>query len=145
MLHRLRETAFALIPLALGTLWTVGLMYLFNLKFNLANVWGIPLIVGTAAEFGLNMTMRYMEGHRHGGPFVARSTVMAVIVNGLTTIAGFGSLMIAHHRGIFGLGLLLTIGATASLVSSLVVLPVLFRHLGRKAEEESQVIRLPAA
>jgi hopanoid biosynthesis associated RND transporter like protein HpnN len=145
MLRKVRETIFALIPLALGMLWTVGSMHLFDLKFNLANVWGIPLIVGTGAEFGLNMTMRYMEGRRHGGPFVARSTVMAVIVNGLTTIAGFGSLMIADHRGIFGLGLLLTIGMAASLISSLLVLPVLFRHLGHKVEEESQVIRLPAA
>jgi predicted RND superfamily exporter protein len=52
---------------------------------------------------------------------------MAVLVNGLTTIAGFGSLMVAHHRGVFGLGLLLTIGTTASLVAALVVLPVLLK------------------
>ena len=70
---------------------------------------------------------------------------MAVIVNGLTTIAGFGSLMVADHQGIFGLGLLLTIGAGTSLASSLLVLPVLIRHFGHKAEEESKVIRLPAA
>jgi len=145
MLRGLRQTICALVPLLLGMLWTVGLMYVFELKFNLANVWGIPLIVGTAAEFGLNITVRYMEGRGYGGPFVGRSTVMAVIVNGLTTIAGFGSLMIADHRGIFGLGLLLTIGTAASLVSSLIVLPVLIRHFGRRAEEESQVIRLPAA
>ncbi|MBI4588368.1 MAG: MMPL family transporter [Candidatus Rokubacteria bacterium] len=145
MLRRLRESILALIPLGLGMLWTVGLMHLFDLKFNLANVWGIPLIVGTAAEYGLNVVIRYMEGRRHGGPLVARSTVMAVIVNGLTTIVGFGSLMIADHRGIFGLGLLLTIGASASLASSLIVLPVLIRHFGHKVEEESKVIRLPAA
>lgn len=145
MLHRLREGLLALIPLALGMLWTVGLMHLFGLKFNLANVWGIPLIVGTSAEYGLNVTMRYLEGRHHGGPFLARSTVMAVIVNGLTTIAGFGSLMVADHQGIFGLGLLLTIGAGASLVSSLLVLPVLIRHFGHQVEEDSKIIRLPAA
>ena len=145
MLHRLRESLLALTPLLLGMLWTVGLMHLFGLRFNLANVWGIPLIVGTAAEFGLNITVRYMEGRRHGGPFVARSTVMAVIVNGLTTIVGFGSLMVADHQGIFGLGLLLTIGAGVSLVSSLLVLPVLLRNFGHTLEVESKVIRLPAA
>ena len=57
--------------------------------------------------------------------------VMAVLFNGLTTIAGFGSLMVAHHRGIFGLGLLLTIGACAALLASLVVLPVLIELFGR--------------
>jgi predicted RND superfamily exporter protein len=47
----------------------------------------------------------------------------------LTTIVGFGSLMLADHRGIFGLGLLLTLGTLASLVASLVVLPVLLRMI----------------
>ena len=36
---------------------------------------------------------------------------------GLTTIVGFGSLMIADHRGIFGLGLLLTLGTATSLIA----------------------------
>jgi predicted RND superfamily exporter protein len=53
---------------------------------------------------------------------------MAVVLNGLPTMAGFASLMVAHHRGIFGLGLLLTIGMIASLVASLIVLPVLLRR-----------------
>ncbi len=37
---------------------------------------------------------------------------MAVVLNGLTTIVGFGSLMISPP-GIFGLGLLLTSGRPA--------------------------------
>jgi predicted RND superfamily exporter protein len=56
--------------------------------------------------------------------------MMAVFVNGLSTIAGYGSLMLAAHRGIYGLGLLLTLGTTASLVAALVVLPVLLRLFG---------------
>ncbi len=133
MIRRLREAALALLPLALGLLWTIGLMHLFGLKFNLANVWGLPLIIGTSAEFGLNVVMRYMEGRAHGGPLVARSTVMAVALNGLTTMVGFGSLMIATHQGIFGLGLLLTIGSACGLVASLVVLPVILRLVTRAA------------
>ena len=52
---------------------------------------------------------------------------MAVLISGLTTIVGFGGLMMANHRGIFGLGLLLTLGSTMSLIAALVVLPVLLR------------------
>src|SRR4030095_16233683 len=36
MLRRLRETLIALLPLGLGLVWTVGLMWLFDLQFNLA-------------------------------------------------------------------------------------------------------------
>jgi hypothetical protein len=127
MLRRVRETLLALLPLALGLVWTAGLMNIFDLKFNLANVFGLPLILGASAEYGLNLVMRFMEGREHGGPLVARSTIMGVLVAGLTTIAGFGSLMLADHRGIYGLGLLLTLGTAASLFASLIVLPVLLR------------------
>jgi hopanoid biosynthesis associated RND transporter like protein HpnN len=131
MIRRWREAALAMLPLALGLLWTIGLMHLFELKFNLANVWGLPLIIGISAEFGLNVVLRYLEGRSHGGPLVARSTVMGVALNGITTMVGFGSLMVAAHRGIFGLGLLLTIGSACGLVASLVVLPVILRLVTR--------------
>ena len=130
MLRRVRETLLALLPLALGLTWTAGLMYCFDLQFNLGNVFGLPLILGAAAEYGLNIVIRFMEGRAHGGPLIARSTIMAVLVNGLTTIAGFGSLMLADHRGIYGLGLLLTLGTAASLVAALIVLPVVLRLAG---------------
>ena len=131
MLRRVRETLLALLPLGLGLVWTIGLMYVFDLKFNLGNVFGLPLILGAASEYGLNIVIRFMEGREHGGPLIARSTIMAVLVNGLTTVVGFGSLMLAHHRGIFGLGLLLTLGSAASLIAALIVLPVLLRLLHR--------------
>ena len=110
-------------------MWAFGLMYFFDLKFNMGNVFGLPLILGAAAEYGLNIVIRFMEGRDHGGPLIARSTMMAVLVSGLTTIVGFGSLMIADHRGIFGLGLLLTLGTATSLAAALVVLPVLLRMM----------------
>ena len=133
MIRRLRESALAMLPLVLGLVWTIGLMHVLGLKFNLANVWGLPLIIGTSAEFGLNVVMRYMEGRRYGGPLVARSTVMAVALNGVSTMVGFGSLMVAAHRGIYGLGLLLTLGMACGLVASLVVLPVILRLVTREA------------
>jgi len=52
-----------------------------------------------------------------------------VALSGITTIVGFGSLMIADHQGIFGLGLLLTLGSACGLVASLLVLPVILKML----------------
>jgi uncharacterized protein len=145
-LRRFRETGLALLPLGLGLMWAFGLMYFFKLQFNMGNVFGLPLILGAAAEYGLNIVMRFREGRDHGGPLIARSTMMAVLVSGLTTIAGFGSLMIADHRGIFGLGLLLTLGTTTSLIAALIVLPVLLKALpGRPAAATSPVVASPAA
>jgi hypothetical protein len=129
MIRRLRESMLALIPMVLALLWTIGLMQVFGIKFNLANIWGLPLIIGTAAEFGLNVIVSHLEVRAHRGHLLARSAVMGVMLNGLTTMVGFGSLMIASHRGIFSLGLLLTLGSFCGLVASLVVLPVVLRLL----------------
>ena len=133
ILRTVRGTVLALVPLVLGVLWTLGVMRLLGLEFNLANVWALPLIVGTAAEYGLNIYARFLEGLARGGPRFPKSVILGVTLSWLTTIAGFGSLMVAHHHGIFSLGLVLTIGSTASLIGSVFVLPVLLGLLAKPA------------
>ena len=125
MLRRPLDAVLALVPMALGTLWTIGFMPVLGLSFNLANVWGLPLIIGASAEYGLNVVLRYRERTVAGGAPFPRSGILAVVLNGLTNMAGFGSLMVARHQGIFGLGLFLTIGSAAALASSLLLLPTL--------------------
>jgi uncharacterized protein len=145
MIRRLRESLLGLVPMVLGVLWTVGLMQLFGIKFNLANIWGLPLIIGTAAEFGLNVILSHLEGRAHGGPLVARSAVLGVALNGITTMVGFGSLMIATHQGIFSLGLLLTLGSACGLVAALIVLPVVLKLLMKPVEQRAAPIEKPSA
>ncbi len=145
MIRRLRESLLGLVPMVLGVLWTVGLMQVFGIKFNLANIWGLPLIIGTAAEFGLNVILSHLEGRAHGGPLVARSAVLGVALNGITTMVGFGSLMIASHQGIFSLGLLLTLGSACGLVAALIVLPVVLKLLMKPVEQQPARIEKPSA
>ena len=68
MIRRLRESMLALIPMGLALLWTIGLMQVFGIQFNLANIWGLPLIIGTAAEFGLNVIVSHLEVRTHRRP-----------------------------------------------------------------------------
>ena len=143
MIRRVRETVLAMVPMILGTLWMLAIMQVAGLKFNLVNIWALPLIIGSATEYGVNMVLRACESRAHGGPRLARSTVMGVVFNGLTTIAGFGSLLIAQHQGVWSLGLLLVIGSTTTLIASLVVLPTLL-HLADRALSPAAV-QHPAA
>jgi hypothetical protein len=146
MIRRWRESMLALVPMVLALLWTIGLMHLCGIKFNLANIWGLPLIIGTAAEFGLNVIVSHLEVRSHQGPLIARSAVMGVLLNGITTMVGFGSLMIASHQGIFSLGLLLTLGSFCGMVASLVVLPVLLQLIrSRTALAEVPLAKSSAA
>jgi hopanoid biosynthesis associated RND transporter like protein HpnN len=127
MLRRLRPTLLALLPLGLGLLWVIGLMHLVDLRFTMGNVFALPLLLGAASEFGLHVVLRHQEDAARGGPLLARSMVLAVLLNGLTHAAGFGSLLVADHQGIFGLGLLLTLGSVTITLATLLVVPAFLR------------------
>ena len=64
-----------------------------------------------------------------------RSTGQAITLASLTTMVGFGSLMISSHRGINSLGLLVALGVGSVLLASLTVLPSLLAVLAARAEK----------
>ncbi|MBI3249892.1 MAG: MMPL family transporter [Deltaproteobacteria bacterium] len=124
-LRKLGDTVLAILPLGLGIVWTAGLMWVFGLQFNLANMVAVPLIIGIGVENGIHIVHRYRESGLGGPALVAGSTGQAVALFSLTTMIGFGSLMVARYYGIFSMGLLLTLAVGSVLVASLAILPLL--------------------
>jgi predicted RND superfamily exporter protein len=117
-------TALALTPTILGVMMTVGLMRLLEVPFNPLNVMAFPVIIGTAVDSGVHITHRFLA--ERGDLFrTMTGSGRAVLVSALTTIAGFGALAFTTHRGLASFALVLTVGVTAALVLSLLVLPPL--------------------
>jgi uncharacterized protein len=56
---------------------------------------------------------------------------VAVLVDGLTAVVGFGSLMIASHRGLQSLGRVLTLGVSCCMFTSMIMLPALLTLMSR--------------
>ena len=120
----------ALLPVAIGSLWTLGLMGVFEVSFNPANIMTLPLIIGIGVTNGIHILNRFVE-EQHPS-ILARSTGKAVLVSGLTTIAGFGSLMLAQHRGIQSLGFIMCMGVAACMAVALTFLPAILNYLSGK-------------
>jgi hypothetical protein len=114
----------SLIPLGVGTLWTVGIMGATGFDFNLANSIFMPLVVGAGVEYAIIILHRWGEG-KVGYGHLPFSTGKGVILAALTTTVGFGTLMISHHRGIFSLGFVAWAGSICVLVSALFILPAI--------------------
>jgi hopanoid biosynthesis associated RND transporter like protein HpnN len=128
-LRSLILTFAALVPLVLGTVWTFGLMQVFGIQLNLANTIFLPLILGAAVEYGIVITRRWRQDHGDvSSVILPSSTAKGVIMAGLTTTVGFGSLVISEHQGIKSLGLLATIGSLSVLAAAIIFLPSLL-HL----------------
>jgi len=119
----------ALIPVGIGTLWLAGLMGWAGVPINLANIMTLPLVIGIGVTNGIHILNRYAEEGTPG--ILSRSTGKAVLVSGLTAIAGFGSLMLAEHRGIRSLGFIMSIGIATCMIAGLTFLPALLNWIGR--------------
>jgi len=120
----------SLLPVGIGTLWLVGLMGWLDIPFNPANIMTLPLVIGIGVTNGIHILNRFAEERTPG--ILSRSTGKAVLVSGLTAIAGFGSLMLAKHRGIHSLGCVMATGIAACMIAALAFLPALLNLLGRR-------------
>ncbi len=119
----------SLLPVGIGTLWLVGLMGWFSVPFNPANIMTLPLVIGIGVTNGIHILNRFAEERTPG--ILARSTGKAVLVSGLTAIAGFGSLILAKDRGIHSLGCVMAVGIATCMIAGLTFLPALLNLLGR--------------
>ena len=122
-----RTVFFILLPVIAGSIWTMGIMELTGLKFNMANLVILPLILGIGVVNGIHITHRYREEKDKNSVVLGKSTGQAVILSSLTTMIGFGSMMVADHYGVFSLGLVLTLGVFCCLVASITFLPALLK------------------
>jgi predicted RND superfamily exporter protein len=119
----------ALLPVGIGTLWLVGVMGWLGIPFNPANIMTLPLVIGIGVTNGIHVLNRFAEERTPG--ILARSTGKAVLVSGLTAIAGFGSLILAKDRGIHSLGCIMSVGIATCMIAGLTFLPALLNLLGR--------------
>jgi predicted RND superfamily exporter protein len=126
----LTAVILSLLPVAIGGLWLCGLMGGFGISFNLANIMTLPLVIGIGVTNGIQILNRFAEERTPG--ILSRSTGKAVLVSGLTAISGFGSLIMAQHRGIRSLGQVMAMGIALCMIAALTFLPAFLNLLGRK-------------
>lgn len=119
----------SLIPVGVGFLWMVGFMGVFGIHFNPANIMTLPLVVGIGVTNGIHILNRFAEELQPS--ILAKSTGKAVLVSGLTTIAGFGSLIAAKHQGIESLGYVMATGTATCMFVALTFLPAILNLLNR--------------
>ena len=126
----------ALVPVLIGSVWLAGIMGCFNIPFNPANIMTLPLVIGIGVTNGIHILNRFAE--EHSPSILAKSTGKAVLVSGLTTIAGFGSLVLAKHRGIESLGLVMSTGVATCMLAGLTFLPAVLTLLTRNRDGEKR-------
>ena len=119
----------SLLPVAIGSAWSLGVMGVAGVPFNPANIMTLPLVVGIGVTNGIHILNRVAEEKK--ASILGKSTGKAVLVSGLTALIGFGSLMLGKHQGMQSLGLVMSLGIAACMIAGLTFLPALISILGR--------------
>ncbi len=122
-----RDTVLALLPPVVGGMLMFGVLGLLHIDLNPANLIVLPLILGIGVDNGVHVLHDF---RMQPGPYrPSSSTINAIVLTSLTSMIGFGSLMISSHRGLYSLGVVLVVGIGSCLFISLVLLPALLTVL----------------
>ena len=121
--------------MAAGALLMAAIMALAGVRLSFVSIMALPLVLGIGIDDGVHILRRSVAGDGMGA--VLGNTGKAVVVTSLTTIAGFGSLLLCSHRGMAGLGLVLVIGIAACMLSSLTLLPALLIFFDAPRQDEA--------
>ena len=126
-LRRLDLVALAALPTLLGLTQLFGLMGLLQIPLNPANVIVLPLVLGIGIDDGIHVVhdLRRSANRRS----LKTATTNGIVMTSLTSMVGFGSLMLAQHEGLRSLGRVVTLGITCCLLSSTLWLPCLLAML----------------
>ncbi len=127
-----RLALMAMIPLAFGIFWMVGLMHIVGMQLTVMNVMGLPLIVGIGIDDGVHIIHRWKHEGKGKIRLIFASTGKAILLTSLTTMLAFGSLVFSIWRGFGHLGGALFLGVGACFLTTVLGLSGLIGLSERK-------------
>ena len=129
--RNLRDALLAILPSMVGALLMAGILAVLQVDLNPANLIVLPLVLGIGVDDGVHVVHDYRL--QEAGMYrTSSSTMNAIVLTSFTSMIGFGSMMVAAHRGLYSVGLVLVVGVGSCLVVSLVLMPALLTLISRR-------------
>ncbi len=112
-----RKALLAFIPVGLAICFTFGCFALFKVEVNLFALVFLPLLMGLGIDYGIFQLEKSETAVMQLYPPVA------LVAAGLSTLAGFGVLIVAKHPVLHMMGLASCVGVGSAMLVSLLILP----------------------
>lgn len=120
-----------IISVLIADVWTVGIMYLLGINFNITTS-AVPIaVVGIGTAYSIHVISKYYEElHRGISASEAVNETLkhvgtAVVLSALTTIAGFLSLLTADLTPVWQLGIFTSLGIALALLMATIFVPAM--------------------
>lgn len=134
----------SLLPPIAGAALTLGTLGMLRVDLNPANLIILPLILGIGVDNGVHV-MHDFRLQNAGEYRTSPSLINALFLTSMSNMAGFASMILAAHRGLRSIGLVLTIGVASCLFISAVLLPALLTLWSRLHLSLSPAVDSPSA
>jgi len=118
-----------MLSVVIALIWTLGVMVLAGKSITLGTFVLPPLILVLGSEYAIHVMTRHVQAAAEGLDPVARSlrslrrVSLPVFLSALTSIIGFGSLMVNRITAIWDLGMFAVVGLSFLIVTTLGFLP----------------------
>jgi len=105
-----------LLPVGAALCAVLAAFKLAGMSLNIFHAMALPLVICLSVDYGI-FILANLEGRLH------RESRMGVFLSGITTLSGFCVLLLAKHPALHSLGLSVTVGLSAALLTAFTALP----------------------
>ena len=118
-----RLSIFALLPTAIGLVWTAGVLALAGIELDLFAVFAVVTFVGIGVDYGIHLVHRYKELGQARRAVAELAPV--ILIAAAITLLGYGTLVYSSYPPLRSIGLVSAVSVVALALASVLVLPAL--------------------
>lgn len=122
---RIELALLTIFPIILSWEWTLALMVLFGLKFNVVNIIICTFIFGLGVDYSIFVTKGLLHEYKYRERILPAYKT-SIILSALTTMCGMGVMIFAQHPALFSIASLSIIGILSILIITFTIQPILF-------------------
>jgi 1-acyl-sn-glycerol-3-phosphate acyltransferase len=125
---RIELALITFIPMLISWIWILGIMGMFDIKFNIVNIILSTFIFGLGDDYSIFTMDGLLQQYRTGKQQLS-SFRSSIFFSAITTILGLGVLIFAQHPSLRSIALISIIGIGCVVLISQVLIPWLFNWL----------------
>lgn len=143
--RKIELVIISIIPILISWVFTIGLMGMFGLQFNVFNIIVCTLIFGIGVDYSIFMTSALQKEYTFG-KIELPSYRTSIILSVATTFLGTGVLVFAKHPALKSIALIAIIGIFSAMLITFILQPLVFHFFVtnrvKKAKAPYEIRRL---
>lgn len=132
---RLELSLLSFLPMALGWIWILGIMYIGGMQFNIVNIILATFIFGQGDDYTIFMTDGLLNEYGYRKKLLP-SFKNSIAISALIMFIGMGSLIVARHPALRSLAEVTIVGMVTVVFMAWVVPPLVFGWIVRTREHQ---------